>query len=114
MLALSALEQGYEVYVATDACVGVTAEAYERAIERMIERGATPISWIAFMRAPARLGAVRAKKPRLPGALVSSRARPMGNAARGHRPDRVARGGSARWLGSPYGLAPGGAGGVEN
>jgi nicotinamidase-related amidase len=49
MPALSALEQGYEVFVATDACAGVTAEAHRRAIDRMVARGAVPIGWMTFM-----------------------------------------------------------------
>src|SRR5712672_3243356 len=34
--ALSALEQGFEIYVVTDACGDVSEEAHERAIERMV------------------------------------------------------------------------------
>ena len=38
--ALSALDQGFEVYVITDACGDVSDEAHERAIERMVQAGA--------------------------------------------------------------------------
>jgi nicotinamidase-related amidase len=40
--ALSALDQGYEVYVISDACGDVSDEAHERAMERMIQPGARP------------------------------------------------------------------------
>lgn len=42
--ALSALAEGYEVYVITDACGGVTTEAHEVAIQRMIQAGVQPIT----------------------------------------------------------------------
>ena len=38
--ALSALDQGFEVYFITDACGDVSEEAHERAIERMVQAGA--------------------------------------------------------------------------
>src|SRR5271155_4951182 len=38
--ALSALDQGFEVYVIADACGDVSEEAHERAIERMVQAGA--------------------------------------------------------------------------
>lgn len=34
--ALSAIDQGFEVYVITDACGDVSTEAHERAVERMV------------------------------------------------------------------------------
>jgi nicotinamidase-related amidase len=46
---LQALGEGYEVYVVTDACGGVSVEAHERSIERMIQAGAVPITWMAVM-----------------------------------------------------------------
>lgn len=49
MPALCALEQGYEVYVVTDACGGVTQESHDRAIERIVQRGVQPLSWIGFL-----------------------------------------------------------------
>src|SRR3954466_9496286 len=42
--ALSALEQGFEVFVLTDACGDVTAEAHERAVTRMVQAGAQPMT----------------------------------------------------------------------
>lgn len=42
--ALSALDQGFEVYVITDACGDVSVEAHERAMQRMIQARAYPRS----------------------------------------------------------------------
>jgi nicotinamidase-related amidase len=46
---LSALEQGYEVYVVTDACGDCTSEAHERAVQRMIQAGARPMTAMAYV-----------------------------------------------------------------
>lgn len=46
---LSALEDGYQVYVVTDASGGVSAEAHERAIQRMIQAGAIPMTWMQYL-----------------------------------------------------------------
>jgi nicotinamidase-related amidase len=45
---LSAIEQGYEVYVITDACGDVSPEAHERAITRLVQAGAIPITSIQY------------------------------------------------------------------
>jgi nicotinamidase-related amidase len=47
--ALSALEQGYEVYFVTDASGGVTKEAHDMAVQRMIQAGAKPITWVQYL-----------------------------------------------------------------
>jgi nicotinamidase-related amidase len=47
--ALMALEQGYEVYVVVDACGGVTPTVHEAAVERMVQAGATPITWLQYL-----------------------------------------------------------------
>ena len=47
--ALSAIEQGYEVYVITDACGDISAEAHERAVERMIQAGARPMTALQYL-----------------------------------------------------------------
>ncbi|WP_029272469.1 hydrolase [Flavobacterium sp. KJJ] len=47
--ALSAIEEGYEVYVITDACGDVSNEAHERAIQRMIQVGVQPITSIQYL-----------------------------------------------------------------
>src|ERR1700752_4817660 len=46
---LSALDQGYEVYVITDACGDVSDEAHERAVERMIQAGARPMTSVQYL-----------------------------------------------------------------
>lgn len=43
--ALMALEAGYEVYVVTDTSGGTSVDAHERAIERMVQAGAIPVTW---------------------------------------------------------------------
>lgn len=47
--ALSALAQGYEVYVIADACGDVSAEAHERAMQRMIQAGARPMTSVQYL-----------------------------------------------------------------
>ncbi|MBV7393221.1 hydrolase [Mameliella sediminis] len=47
--ALSAIEQGYDVYIVTDASGGVTDEAHDMAVQRMIDAGATPITWVQYL-----------------------------------------------------------------
>ena len=47
--ALSALEQGFEVYVITDACGDVSHEAHERAIERMVQAGVRPMTSLQYL-----------------------------------------------------------------
>jgi nicotinamidase-related amidase len=47
--ALSAISEGYEVYVITDACGDVSVEAHERAIQRMIQFGAKPMTSIQYI-----------------------------------------------------------------
>lgn len=46
--AILALDEGYEVYIVTDASGGVTLEAHEMAVRRMIQAGAVPITWTVF------------------------------------------------------------------
>ncbi|MEA9903968.1 hydrolase [Xanthomonas campestris pv. raphani] len=46
---LSAIEQGFEVYVITDACGDVSDEAHERAIARMVQAGAAPITSVQYL-----------------------------------------------------------------
>ncbi len=47
--ALSALREGYEVYILADVSGDVNAEAHDRAMQRLIQAGATPITWLALM-----------------------------------------------------------------
>ncbi len=46
---LSAIEQGFEVYVITDACGDVSDEAHERAVTRMVQAGAAPITSVQYL-----------------------------------------------------------------
>ncbi len=48
MPTIQALGEGYEVYIVTDASGGVSLEAHEMAIQRMIQAGAVPITWTVF------------------------------------------------------------------
>jgi nicotinamidase-related amidase len=47
--ALSALDQGFEVYVIADACGDVSEEAHERAIERVVQAGACPMTSLQYL-----------------------------------------------------------------
>ncbi len=47
--ALSAIEDGYEVYFITDACGGVSKEAHDMAVARMIQAGAVPITSMQYL-----------------------------------------------------------------
>ena len=47
--ALSAIDQGFEVYVIADACGDVSTEAHERAMERMIQAGARPMTSLQYL-----------------------------------------------------------------
>src|SRR5204863_5510647 len=48
MPAIQAMGDGYEVYIVTDASGGVTIEAHDMAVRRMVQAGAVPITWIAL------------------------------------------------------------------
>src|ERR1700733_2554019 len=47
--ALSALDQGFEVYVIADACGDVSEEAHERAMDRMVQSGAQPMTSVQYL-----------------------------------------------------------------
>jgi len=49
MPAIQALGEGYDVFIVTDASGGVSAEAHDMAVRRMVAAGATPITWLAAM-----------------------------------------------------------------
>jgi nicotinamidase-related amidase len=46
---LSALDQGFEVYVIADACGDVSTEAHERAMERMVQAGVRPMTSLQYL-----------------------------------------------------------------
>lgn len=47
--ALTAIDQGFDVYVITDACGDITDEAHERAVERMIQQGVRPMTSLQYL-----------------------------------------------------------------
>ena len=49
MPVLSALAAGFEVYVVTDASGGGSAEGHERAVQRMIQAGARPLTVASYV-----------------------------------------------------------------
>ena len=46
---LDALREGYEVYPVVDAVGGTSLEAHRAALERMVQAGAKPISWVQML-----------------------------------------------------------------
>ena len=48
MPAIHAMGDGYDVYVVTDASGGVTPEAHDMAIRRLVAAGAQPITWLGL------------------------------------------------------------------
>lgn len=46
LAALSAVEQGYEVHVPTDACGGVSVAAHDNAVKRTTRNGVVPTTWL--------------------------------------------------------------------
>jgi nicotinamidase-related amidase len=46
---LSALEQGFEVYVIADACGDISDEAHDRAMQRMIQAGVRPMTSLQYL-----------------------------------------------------------------
>src|SRR5712672_4857261 len=48
MPAIQAMGEGYDVYVVTDASGGVTPEAHDMAIRRVVAAGAQPITWLGM------------------------------------------------------------------
>lgn len=47
--ALSAIDQGFEVHVIADACGDISAEAHQRAMERMVQAGARPMTALQYL-----------------------------------------------------------------
>jgi nicotinamidase-related amidase len=48
MPGIHAMGDGYDVYVVTDASGGVSAEAHDMAIRRLVAAGAQPITWLGM------------------------------------------------------------------
>jgi len=53
---LSAIDEGYEVYIVTDASGGVSKEAHDMAVQRMVQAGAIPVTWLQVMLEHQRAG----------------------------------------------------------
>ncbi|MCC8407498.1 hydrolase [Mucilaginibacter sp. UR6-1] len=49
MPSIQAVAEGYDVFVVTDACGAVSAEAHDMAVRRMVQHGITPITWLAVV-----------------------------------------------------------------
>jgi nicotinamidase-related amidase len=49
MPAIQALGDGYDVFIVTDASGGVSVEAHDMAVRRMVQAGAVPINWLAVL-----------------------------------------------------------------
>jgi nicotinamidase-related amidase len=47
--ALQALAAGYEVYVVEDACGGTSVAAHTAAMQRLIQAGAVPVTWLQVL-----------------------------------------------------------------
>ena len=47
-LALDAMREGYEVYPVVDAIGGTSVEAHRAGLERVVQAGAQPISWVSL------------------------------------------------------------------
>jgi nicotinamidase-related amidase len=49
MPAIQALGEGYDVFIVPDASGGVSLEAHDMAVRRMVAAGAVPINWLAVL-----------------------------------------------------------------
>ncbi len=47
--ALSAIDQGFQVYVIADACGDISTEAHDRAMDRMVQAGARPMTALQYL-----------------------------------------------------------------
>lgn len=46
---LSAIDEGYDVYIVVDASGGSSKEAHEAAVQRMVQAGAHPVTWMQVL-----------------------------------------------------------------
>lgn len=46
---LSSINDGFEVYIVTDASGGISKEAHDMAVIRMTQAGAHPITWMQYL-----------------------------------------------------------------
>ena len=54
--ALDLIKEGYEIYALSDVSGGTTVDAHNRAMERLIQAGAIPVTWEAVMAELGRFG----------------------------------------------------------
>ena len=86
--ALDALREGYEVYPVVDAIAGTSVEAHRAGLERVIQAGAKPISWVALACELQRDWARTATVPAIREIVLTERLLPEAQTAQ--------RGGNAR------------------
>src|SRR5258706_6783050 len=48
MPTIQALGEGYDVYIVTDASGGVSVEAHDMAVRRLVQAGIVPVTWLAL------------------------------------------------------------------
>jgi nicotinamidase-related amidase len=49
MPTIEMLREGFEIYIVTDASGGTTLEAHNMAVQRMVQAGAVPMTWMQTM-----------------------------------------------------------------
>jgi len=49
MPAIEMMAEGYEVYIVADASGGTSVEAHERAVQRLVQAGAVPMTWLQVL-----------------------------------------------------------------
>ena len=91
--ALDALREGYEVYPVVDAIGGTSPEAHRAGLDRVIQAGGQPVSWVSRGRVAARLGppghgrgARRDRPHRPPTEGAIARPRPLRRACTARQP----------------------------
>src|SRR5258707_413967 len=86
MPVIQSLADGYDVFIVTDASGGVSREAHDMAVLRMVQAGAVPITWIS----------VTSRGPRHPGRATTVPSTPQGTVCYRRAP------GAAVPLGQPH------------
>ena len=76
------MADGYDVFFVTDASGGVSREAHDMGVLRMVQAGAVPITWIAVMSEWQRDWAREATVPAIAGSSRSLMAEPQASPAR--------------------------------
>lgn len=49
MPTIDMIQEGYEVYIVTDASGGTSVEAHERSVQRLVQAGAVPMTWLQVL-----------------------------------------------------------------